>query len=682
MTLNNRTKLAIYLRISYLCTYKGEIMRKILVCAIVVICAVVSVSAREVYSLNSGWKFFYAEENSSDNAREVTLPHTWNLDAFVGGTTYRQTLANYRRTLFVPSEWKGKRLFLRFYGVQSVADVFLNGRHIGDHYGGYTAFTFEITDNVSYGYDNALLVAVSNTLRNDVLPTSAENNVYGGIYRDVELIVTDKTAVSPMYYGTDGVMVHQMDVTKDRVVGRVDVALLGKKDTQQSVTVDFVAPDGYVTLSKVVKAKVDGNLLPVPFTIENAELWSVSQPRLYTVRVTVGEDVVEVKTGFRKIEVTSEKKFTINGRRIRVHGVLLGHDRMPIGNALTKGDMDADLAIIRDMGANAVRSLTGPHAQHFYNECDRLGMVVWVDFPLTRAPFLSDISYYPTARFEENGLQQLREIVLQNINHPSVAMWGVFSLMRGKSKSQMDYIRKLNDTAKKLDVSRPTVAMSNQDGDINFITDLIVWQQAVGWESGETADLELWQDALRSNWSHLRQAVCYGESSNPARFGDASKISCSLLAARARQQNFHEGYLRWVDEELFWGVWLNTMFDIGSTRYVRGVRNSGVVAGDHTTRKNLFYLYKSHWDRRNPTLYITDKERTIRPEKKQVLTIYSSMGMPTMLVNGDTVACKNVARTIYRTDTLLLKGTNTVKVVFGDKIDEMTLTIGNYLRVQ
>ena len=657
-------------------------MRKILVFTILVLATVMSVSAREVYSLNSGWKFFYAEENSSDNAREITLPHTWNLDAFVGGTGYRQTLANYRRSLFVPNEWKGKRLFLRFYGVQNVADVFLNGRHIGDHYGGYTAFTFEVTESVSYGSNNTLLVAVSNTSRNDVLPTSAENNVYGGIYRDVELIVTDKVAVSPMYYGTDGVMVHQTEVSKDRVVGRVDVAMLGRKDAQQNVTVDFVAPDGYVSLSKVVKAKVDGNLVAVPFTIENAELWSLSQPRLYTVRVTVGEDVVEVKTGFRKIEVTPEKKFTINGRRVRVHGVLLGHDRMPIGNALSKSDMESDLSLIRDMGANAVRSITGPHAQHFYNECDRLGMVVWVDFPLTRAPFLSDISYYPTTRFEENGLQQLREIVLQNINHPSVAMWGVFSMMRGKSKSQMDYIRKLNATAKKLDVSRPTVAMSNQDGDINFITDLIVWQQSVGWESGDAADLDLWQNALRTNWNHLRQAVCYGESSNPARFGDAAKIPYSLAEARIRQQKFHEGYSRLIDEELFWGVWVNSMFDLGSTRYVRGVRNSGIVAGNHTTRKNLFYLYKSQWDRRNSTLYIANKEQDIRPDQKQTITVYSSMGMPTMLVNGDTVACKNIARTIYRTDTLTMNGTNAVKVIFGEKSDEMTLTIGNYLKVQ
>ncbi len=657
-------------------------MKKFALHILLILSVVSTTSAREIYSLNSGWKFFYAEENSSDNAREIALPHTWNLDAFVGNGTYLQTSANYQRTLFVPAEWKGKRLFLRFHGVQSVADVFVNGRHIGEHYGGYTAFAFEITDKVSYGYNNTLLVAVSNAMRNDVLPTSTEENRYGGIYRDVELIVTDKTTVSPLYYGTEGIMVHQSEVSKERVSGKVDIALLGKKDSSHNVTVDFLAPDGYVSLSKTVKAKIDGNLLTVPFTIENAELWSLGSPRLYTVRVTIGEEAVEVKTGFRKIEVTAEKKFTINGRRVRVRGVLLGHDRMPKGNAVSKTEISSDIAIVREMGANAVRSVVGPHSQLLYNECDRLGMVAWIDFPFVRAPFLSDIPYYSTPRFEMNGLQQLHEIVLQNINHPSVAMWGVFSMLRGNSKQQMDYIRKLNSTAKKLDATRPTVAMSNQDGEINFITDLIVWQQAVGWESGEVTDLDLWQGALRSNWNHLRQAVCYGESSNGVRFSNAVATAGNTIEAKARQQKFHEGYSRLVDEELFWGVWLNSMFDMGSARYVRGVRNSGVVEGDHKSRKNLFYLYKSQWNRRQPTLHITDKERTIRAEEKQVLTVYSSLGRPVLTINCDTIACENVARTIYRTDTLKLNGTNAVKVTVGDKVEEMSLTIGNYLRVE
>ena len=656
-------------------------MKKFIVALMLCATVAISASAREIYSLNSGWKFFYAEENSSDNAREISLPHTWNIDAFVGSGSYRQTSANYLRSLSVPSEWKGKRLFLRFYGVQSVADVFVNGRHVGDHYGGYTAFTMEITDNVSYGYNNSLLVVVSNTQRSDVLPTSVEENLYGGIYRDVELIVTEKNTISPLYYGTDGVMVHQTDVTKERVSGRVEVALLGRKDSSHNVTVDFLAPDGYVSLSKSVKAKIDGNLLSVPFTIENAELWSLGSPRLYTVRVSLGEEVVEVKTGFRRIGCTPNEKFTINGRRVRVRGVVLGHDRMPRGNAVSKAEISSDINLVREMGANAVRSLTGPHSQHLYNECDRLGMVVWVDFPFVRAPFLSDIPYYSTARFEQNGLQQLREIVLQNINHPSVAMWGVFSLLRGNSKQQLNYIRQLNNTAKKLDATRPTVAMSNQDGDINFITDLIVWQQAVGWQSGEVTDLDLWQGALRTNWNHLRQGVCYGESSNGARYANG-KMCGNVAMANARQQRFHEGYSRLVDEDLFWGVWLNSMFDMGSVRYVRGVRNSGVVAGDHKCRRDMFYLYKSQWNRRNSTLHILDKARDIRDEEQQVLTIYSSLGRPVLTINGDTIACENVARTIYRTDTLMLKGVNAVKATVGGKVDEMTLTIGNYSKVQ
>ena len=659
-------------------------MRKFLISLALLVGVVLSGSAREIYLLNNGWQFFYMEENSSDNAREVAIPHTWNLDAFVGNGAYRQTSANYERDLFIPSEWQGKRIFVRFHGVQSVADVFVNGRHVGDHYGGYTAFTFEITDKVSFGGNNSLLVAVSNTYRNDVLPTSAEENVYGGIYRDVELIVTDKAAVSPLYYGTDGIMVHQTEVAKERVSGHVDIALLGRKDSQHNVTVDFVAPDGYVSWTKSMKAKIDGNLLSVPFAIDNAELWSLGSPSLYTVRVTVDSDVAEVKTGFRKIEVTADKKFTINGRRVRVHGVVLGHDRMPKGNALTSVDIDSDIALIRDMGANAVRSVMGPHSQHLYEEFDRLGMVAWIDFPFARAPFLSDIAYYSTARFEENGLQQLHEIVLQNINHPSVAMWGVFSLLRGNAKPQMDYIRKLNATAKKLDATRPTVAISNQDGDINFITDLIVWQQSVGWNSGETSDLDIWQSALRTNWNHLRQAVCYGESTNAVRYGDAAatKASFNIAEAQIRQLNFHEEYSRLIDEELFWGVWLNSMFDMGSSRYVRGVRNSGVVAGDHRSCKDTYYLYKSQWNRRKAILHIADKKRDFRGEEKQVLTIYSSVGQPELTINGQTILCKSVAPTIYRTDTLTLQGTNKIKVKALEKSDEMTLTIGNYLKVK
>ena len=658
-------------------------MRKILLFIALLLCVVSTLSAREIYVLNNDWQFFFKEENSSDFARNITLPHTWNTNIPASSGTYHQTTANYKRTLHIPAEWKNKRLFLRFKGVQNVADIFVNGKHIGDHQGGYTAFAFEITKYVSYGGDNTLHAVVSNAFRNDVLPTSTDGNIYGGIYRDVELLVTEPTTISPLYYGTDGVLVHQTSVSRERVEGRIDVALLGRKDSSCNVEVDFIAPDGYVSLSKHIKAKIDGKLLSIPFVINNPELWSPSQPSLYKVRVTVGNEMVEVATGFRHIEVSAERKFLINGRRVRIHGVNLQHDRGSEGNAWRQRYYNEDIALIREMGANAVRSVVGPHAQHLYNECDRLGMVAWIDLPLTRSPFFSDIAYYDTPRFKSNGEEQLREIVLQNINHPSVVMWGIFSNLRGNDDSLLAYINRLNTLAKRLDTTRPTVACSNQDGDINFITDLIVWQQSLGWEKGNIADLEVWQEALRSGWSTLRQAVCYGEGSATSRYGSSTTYPQEMKRIPNRwMTRFHEGYVQYIDNDLFWGIWVNSMFDYGSVRYTQGVRNSGVVNADHLTRKDIFYLYKSLWNKRNPTLHIVGKDVEIRSSEQQVFTIYSSEGKPTLLINGDTIAIKNLGRTVYRTDTLTMRGDNKLLLKLGERADSMSLTIGNYLRRQ
>ena len=263
------------------------VMKKCLLVLSILLSVALGAAARDTYILNNDWRFFFKEENSSDEARYVRLPHTWNLDALTGDGSYRQTTANYLRTLFIPADWDGKRLFLRFHGVQSVADVFLNGTHIGEHRGGWTAFTFEITDKVRFGSDNTLLVVVSNNYQNDVLPTSTEMNLYGGIYRDVELVVTDRIAVSPVYYGTDGVLVHQNEVSSERADGSVGVMLVGKKDAPCNVTVDIVSPDGYVAVTKSVKAKADGKMLNIPFSIDNPELWSPKKPNLYKVSVRI-----------------------------------------------------------------------------------------------------------------------------------------------------------------------------------------------------------------------------------------------------------------------------------------------------------------------------------------------------------------------------------------------------------
>lgn len=657
-------------------------MKRFLLVLLACVTAISTLSAREVYILNNSWRFFFKDENSSDNARFVTVPHTWNSDALTENGSLRQTTANYRRQLFVPNQWQGKRLFLRFGGVMSVADVFVNGSLVGSHKGGRTAFALEITDKIFFGSENTLLVEVSNAYRSDVLPTSTEQNLYGGIYRDVELIVTDKTTVSPLYYGTEGVIVVPSKVSTEGVEGSVSVALIGKKDAQCNVTVDIVSPDGYVADTKSVKAKLDGKMLHVPFSVTNPELWSLHKPSLYRVDVVVGVDTVSLNTGFRRLEVTPQHLLTLNGKQVPVRGVNLCHDNAKRGNALTQSDYDADFATIKSMGANAIRSVEGPHSQMLYDKCDREGMLVWVDTPLCQSPFLSDIAFYASDAFKQNGREQLKEIILQNIHHPSVAMWGIFSLLRGRSTELMDYIKELNSLAKATDPSRLTVSCSNQDGDINFITDLIVWQQSVGWDKGDVEDLNLWQRALRTNWSHLRQAVCYGEGGTKGIFNDdlVSHSASQHRIPESWQTRFHEGYASRIDKELFWGVWLNTMFDFGAVRHGGCVRNSGIVAFDHTQAKDAYYLYKTLWNRKSPTLHIVGKNREVRLGKRQVVKVYCSRGVPTVTINGDSVAVHNISQGIFVTDSIEMFGYNHIVASTEKLCDSTTFAVGNYLR--
>ena len=647
------------------------------------ICA--STQAREVFPLNEGWRFFFKSENSSDNARHVTLPHTWNTDT--GGTGYfLETTANYQNDMYIPAEWATKRLFVKFYGVQSVADVFVNGYYVGGHKGGGTAFALEITDKIRFGSDNALLVVVSNNYCDDVLPTSTDMNLYGGIYREAELILTEKTAVSPLYLGSDGILVRQNSVSDERVEGEAEIHLVTGGENSCVLTLDITAPDGSRVFSKRQKARLDGKPVTIPFSVDAPRLWSPANPALYRVSVSIGDatvtDSVAVRTGFRSIVATPAGGFAVNGSRIPIHGVTLYHDNAISGGALIAPDYEADLGQIRTLGANALRSAVMPHAQYLYDRCDELGMLVWVDAPFHRSSFLGDVAYYATPQFEQNGLQQLQEIIAQNYNHPSVVMWGIFSRLWTRGNDVTPYLGKLNAAAHALDPSRPTVACSDQDGNINFITDLIVWRQDVGWRKGTTDDVTVWRDQLQKGWSHLRSGICYGGS------GFIGHKSYTAQAApranwmpEERQTHFHEQYAKNLqNDSLFWGTWINNMFDYGSVRRPYGVNGAGLVTIDRRERKDAFYLYKALWNKEEPTLHITDKRRTLRDGERQAFHIYSSAGAPTLLAGADTLAVTEYATCQYRTDSVSLRGTVEIKAIAGPLRDSVTLRVGNVLK--
>ena len=639
---------------------------------------------RETYSLNDGWRFFFRYENTSDAARPVTVPHTWNLDALNGVPLYRQTTADYVRDLYIPAEWRGKRIFLRFHGVQSVADVFINAEHTGEHRGGFTAFTMEITDFLRYDYNNSLHVMVSNTPENDIFPLSTEMNLYGGIYRDVELIVTDRTIVAPDYYGTDGVLVNQSSVSRETVEGSVTVHLSSPEAQTCNVQLLIKGPDGYSVVSKSHRAKLDGKPVTIPFSIQNPSLWSPYEPNLYTVEVVAATDTVRVVTGFRSVDVEAGGKLRLNGRTTPVRGVTLWHDNKRCASALSESDFASDLDLVCDMGANAVRSATGPHSRDLYELCDRRGVLVWVDFPLTQAPFPSDVAYIPSERLRENGRRQAREIIVQNYNHPSVIMWGIFSQMHARNNDIMDYLREINDTAHRLDSSRPTVACSNRDGEINFITDLIVWQQDFGWEKGNVSDLAIWQSMLAKSWGHLRSAVIYGPHS-------ASGQPESDSAAKVRERNnypfdirrriFHEGYVEELNENsVFWGVWLNEMFDYGSSRYLTGIHDGGTVTIDRSHRNDIYYLYRSVWNTSSPTVHINAGRVTDPAAEERTIELYSSVENPVLLINGDTVALERTGLTRYESAPLKLKGVYEAEVRAGGVSDKGVFTTGNFSR--
>lgn len=647
------------------------------------LCSTAALQAREVIPLNEGWRFYFQSENTSDNARTVTLPHSWNTDP-TAGQNFVETTGCYLNTLRIPAAWSGQRLFVKFYGAQSVADLFVNGKFIGSHSGGATAFVFEITGHVQFGADNDLLVLVSNSARSDVLPTSTDINRYGGLYRGAELILTAPAAVSPLYLGTEGILVHPQAVSAARASGEVEVHLTGpRKEEQLQLTLTLADASGRTVCTQRQRVRTDGKPVAVPFAVEQPRLWSPEHPALYTVTVTLAElngnicDRTSVRTGFRTIEVTPADKLKINDEPIALHGVTLYHDSALSAGTPTEQDMDEDLRQIADLGANALRSAVMPHAQYLYDRCDERGLLVWIDTPLHRA-FWSDMAYYPTRAFEQNGLQQLSEIVAQHINHPSVIMWGIFSRMSTRGESPVRYLRELHAAARKLDPSRPTVACSDQDGEVNFITDLVVWRQNVGWYRGSTDDLLVWLNLMHRDWSHLRSAISYGGAGIPGHRALSNRMTSDPnCMPEERQTNFHEEYSRHLqNDSLLWGTWIENLYDYGSSRYAYGVDGKGLVTFDRRTCKDAYYLYRALWNRRQPTLHLTGKHTQLRSGEEQFFRIYSSAGEPTLCIGSDTVAVTEYAPCQYQSDTVTLPlGRVAVHVSAGGLRDSVTLRI-------
>ncbi len=342
--------------------------------------------------LNKNWKFRFSHQVDKNSSRRVDLPHTWNTeDALSGKTDYKRGIGNYEKSLYIEPEWEGKRLFLRFEGANSVANVFVNHRHVGEHRGGYGAFIFEITDLVKYGEQNPVLVRVNNGEQLDVMPLVGDFNFYGGIYRNVHLLVMEKVCVSPLDYASSGVYLEQQVVNEKEaeVLARIH---LSNKGEAQEIGLRVVVKDNHRVISQEEKNiylnQGEDSQESMALHISHPHLWNGREdPFMYDVEVEVIRggrvtDRVVQPLGLRYYRTDPAEGFFLNGKHLALRGVCRHQDRAGVGNALCREHHEEDVALLLEMGANAVRLAHYPHATEVYDLMDKYGIVVWADMPI------------------------------------------------------------------------------------------------------------------------------------------------------------------------------------------------------------------------------------------------------------------------------------------------------------
>ena len=643
---------------------------------------------RQDILLNNDWNFRFSHQVQKGTEVRVDLPHTWNAqDALSGKIDYKRGIGNYEKNLFIRPEWKGKRLFIRFEGVNNIADVFINRRHIGEHRGGYGAFIFEITGKVEYGKENSILVRVNNGEQLDIMPLVGDFNFYGGIYRDVHLLITDETCISPLDYASPGVRLIQDSVSHRYAKVRAIVDLSNGSSGNQEVELNVRLLDGQRVVKEGTKnVNLSGNEVmqqELTFEIDQPHLWNGRQdPFLYQAEVTLfrnGQmvDRVTQPLGLRFYRIDPDKGFFLNGKHLPLQGVCRHQDRSEVGNALRPQHHEEDVALMLEMGVNAVRLAHYPQATYFYDLMDKNGIIVWAEIPFVGPGGYNDKGFVDLPAFRANGKEQLKELIRQHYNHPSICVWGLFNELTELGDNPVEYIKKLNVLAHQEDTTRPTTSASNQMGDLNFITDAIAWNRYDGWYGGTPADLGKWLDRMHKDHPKICIAISeYGAGASIYHQQDSlvKTVPTSWWHPENWQTYYHiENWKTISSRPYVWGSFVWNMFDFGAAHRTEGdrpgINDKGLVTFDRKVRKDAFYFYKANWNREEPMLYLTGKRNTVRTQRLQTITAFTNQAGAELFVNGksygkttpDSYAIlewKNVA---------LQPGENEIKVVSTNK---------------
>ena len=650
--------------------------------------------SRDIINFNDNWLFGKSISNSTIS-RYLTLPHTWQRHETDPLHTAYRGAYQYLKEFKVPVDWMSKSVFIRFNGVASIANVFINGKYVGEHRGAYTAFTFDISPYLNYGSTNTILVNVDNSVQLDVMPLSGDFNVYGGIYRDVELIITNKTHISTTHYSSNGVYVNQFKLNKKEAEINVKTILKGQYGDKGTVQVKILK-ENKVIETKNIKFNVgieSDNTFDFPIKIDNPRVWNAKKdPFLYRCQVSVfdfyGEerDFVEVTFGLRKVAINRQKGFMLNDENYPLYGVTYMQDRENVYSAMTRANIREDIDIIEEIGATAVRTSNAPHSKYFYDLTDKKGIVTWVDLPFIGDDIDKGASYINSASFMNNGKNQLEEMIYQLYNHPSVVFLGLFSNISGYGDSPLPFIKDLNAIAQSISPNRLTVACSNEDGAVNNVTDAISWSQYLGWRSRSTSDINIWLNSFRNEWHNLKPGI--GEYGAGGSIFQQSEETIDTKEKEYKhpessQTQFHIDYSKYLrNRPYIWGYFVNSIFDYGSShRFYGGLigqSDLGLVTYNRHTKKDAFYLYKALWNKDEKFIYLTESRLEKRNNTKQNIKVFSSCRTVDLIVNGVSHSTITVIDGIASWDNVNLKiGKNTITARNGDIKDSMEITVYN-----
>lgn len=614
--------------------------------------------AREVTPFNNGWEFKkgpFPTDAMQTAARwnadweQVNVPHTWNADDMQKKTNnFYAGVAYYRKHYVFPESLEGKRLFLRFEGVGACAEVYVNGYLVGTHKGAYSAFVCEIGSQVRLGEENEIVVKADNAARPDVIPVNhALFGVYGGIYRPVWLIVTEPCNIVVNDCASPGVYITQKNVSKQSA----DVSVRVKLDNATLAPATLELENAiYTREGKLVKVhRQSFELTPQgvqnyvsDFKISHPHLWQGREdPYLYKVVSRLKQDgqvIDEViqPLGLRKYEAVAGKGFFLNGKKYPMYGVTRHQDWWGMGSALTNREHDFDLEQIMEVGATTVRFAHYQQSDYIYSRCDTLGLIIWAEIP-----FVNRV----TGQEWDNVHQQMRELIRQSFNHPSIYVWGIHNEVYHPHGYTAALTQSVHDLCKLEDPDRYTVAVNgygHAEHPVNGNTDIQGMNRYFGWYEKKIQDIKPWIEKMEKEYPWQRLMLTeYGADANIEHqtelLGDALNWG----------SDFYPETFQTKTHEYQWGVisqhpyilasYLWNMFDFAVPQWKRGgvdARNmKGLITFDRKIRKDAFYWYKANWSK-EPVLYLTQRRNTERERRETSVTVYSNLGTPRVFLNG------------------------------------------------